>query len=60
MGAGVKQKTNGISDRMPCPIIPGEKRVLNKRLIEALVNQVYDMELRGEPNRRIGAYRKAD
>ncbi|NIV40593.1 MAG: hypothetical protein GWN58_67715, partial [Anaerolineae bacterium] len=26
----------GISDRMPRPIIPGDKRTLNKRIVEAL------------------------
>jgi DNA polymerase/3'-5' exonuclease PolX len=27
--------------------------------VEALANQVYDMELRGEPKQRVWAYRKA-
>jgi DNA repair photolyase len=49
----------GISGRMPRSIIPGDKRALNKRVVEALANQVYDMELRGEPSRRVWAYRKA-
>jgi DNA repair photolyase len=49
----------GIRDRMPRPIIPGDKRALNKRVVEALANQVYDMELNGEPSRRIWAYRRA-
>lgn len=49
----------GIRDRMPRPIIPGDKRTLNKRVVEALANQVYDMELHGEPNHRIWAYRRA-
>jgi DNA repair photolyase len=49
----------GISDRMPRPIIPGDKRALNKRIVEALAKQVYDMELRGEPQQRVWAYRKA-
>jgi DNA repair photolyase len=48
----------GIRDRIPRPIIPGDKRALNKRVVEALANQVYDMELRGEPSRRVWAYRK--
>jgi hypothetical protein len=38
----------GIHDRMPRPIIPGDKRTLNKRVVEALANQVYDMELRAK------------
>ena len=49
----------GISDRMPRPIIPGEKRALNKRIVEALANQVYGMELHGESSQRVWAYRKA-
>jgi DNA repair photolyase len=49
----------GIPDRMPRPIIPGEKRALNKRIVEALANQVYTLELRGESSPRVWAYRKA-
>jgi len=49
----------GISDRIPRPIIPGDKRTLNKRVVEALANQVYYMELNGEPAHRVWAYRKA-
>jgi hypothetical protein len=50
---------HGISDRMPRPIIPGDKRTLNKRVVEALANTVYRMELEGQPNHRLWAYRKA-
>ncbi|MGD2207120.1 MAG: radical SAM protein [Anaerolineae bacterium] len=49
----------GIAHRMPRPIIPGDKRTLNKRVVEALANQVYWMELAGEPKHRLWAYRKA-
>lgn len=49
----------GISDRIPRPIIPGDKRTLNKLVAEALANQVYYMELNGAPNHRVWAYRKA-
>jgi DNA repair photolyase len=49
----------GISDRMPRPIIPGDKRTLNKRIVETLANQVYTMELANAPGQRIWAYRKA-
>jgi hypothetical protein len=49
----------GIRDRMPRPIIPGDKRTLNKLVVEALANQSYYMELNGEPQRRVWAYRKA-
>ena len=44
---------------MPRPIIPGEKRALNKRLVEALANKVYELELNNESNYRVWAYRKA-
>jgi DNA repair photolyase len=49
----------GIRDRMPRPIIPGDKRALNKRVVEALANQVYAMELEGASSQRMWAYRKA-
>ena len=49
----------GISDRVPRPVIPGDKRTLNKRIVEALANQLYYMELSGESSQRMWAYRKA-
>jgi hypothetical protein len=52
----------GISDPpdgVPRPIIPGDKRALNKRIVEALANQCYQMELENAPGQRIWAYRKA-
>jgi hypothetical protein len=49
----------GISDRMPRPIIPGDKRTLNKRIVEALANQCYWLELDNAPSQRVWAYRKA-
>jgi hypothetical protein len=49
----------GIRDRMPRPIIPGDKRTVNKRVVEGLANQVYWMEVNGEPSGRIWAYRRA-
>ena len=49
----------GISDRIPRPIIAGDKRALNKRVVETLANQCYCMELAGEPKHRVWAYRKA-
>jgi DNA polymerase/3'-5' exonuclease PolX len=39
--------------------IPGDKRTLNKRIVEALANELYTMELNSEPSRRVWAYRKA-
>lgn len=52
-------KQYGISDRMPRPIIPGDKRTLNKRIVEALANECYWMDLDNAPGQRIWAYRKA-
>lgn len=49
----------GIKDRAPRPVIPGEKRALNKRVVEALANQVYTLELQGAPQAQVWAYRKA-
>jgi len=49
----------GISDRMPRPIIAGDKRALNKRIVEALANQCYWMELDNAAGQRVWAYRKA-
>jgi DNA repair photolyase len=49
----------GIADRMPRPVIPGEARALNKRVVEALANRVYEMELAGKPSQSVWAYRKA-
>jgi hypothetical protein len=48
-----------IADRMPRPIIPGDKRALNKRIVEALANQCYWLELDNAPGQRVWAYRKA-
>jgi len=49
----------GISDRIPRPIIPGDKRTLNKRIVEVLANQLYSLELNTTPTERVWAYRKA-
>jgi DNA polymerase/3'-5' exonuclease PolX len=49
----------GISDRMPRPIIPGEKLAVNKRIAEQLANKAYRLELAGESSYRIWADRKA-
>jgi DNA repair photolyase len=49
----------GISDRMPRPVIPGEKRSLNKRIVEHLANQCYFMDLENATVARVWAYRKA-
>jgi DNA repair photolyase len=49
----------GIQDRMPRPIIPGDKFALNKRVVEHLARHSYDMELDGKPQSQIWAYRRA-
>lgn len=50
---------HGIRDRMPRPIIPGNRRALNKQVVEELADRTYTMELNGEPGYRIWSYRKA-
>jgi DNA repair photolyase len=50
---------SGISDRIPRPIIPGDKRALNKRIVERLADAVYEKEIHQQPDHRIWAYRKA-
>jgi hypothetical protein len=49
----------GIADRIPRPIIPGEKRSLNKRIVEVLANGAYELELDEAPSQQVWAYRKA-
>ena len=50
---------HGIRDRMQRPIVPGEKRSLNKRIVESLADKLYEMELNNEPSYRLWAYRNA-
>jgi DNA repair photolyase len=49
----------GLSDRMPRPIIAGEKRTLNKRVAESLANRAYTLEIEEAPQSEVWAYRKA-
>jgi DNA repair photolyase len=49
----------GISDRIPRPIIPGEKRSLNKQIVEKLAEMLHNLELENASNSQIWAYRKA-
>jgi DNA repair photolyase len=49
----------GIPDRMPRPILPGEKRALNKQAAELLADRTYEMELDGMDAAHIWPYRKA-
>ena len=46
-----------ISDRIPRPIIPGEKRSLNKRIVEVLADQCYWLDLENASSQRVWAYR---
>lgn len=49
----------GLRDRIPRPIIPGEKRARNKRLAETFANRAYYLELDRAPASQVWAYRKA-
>jgi DNA repair photolyase len=49
----------GISDRMPRPVIPGDKRELNKRIVERLAYQEHLLGLNKAPEYEIWKYRKA-
>lgn len=49
----------GIKDRMTRPIIPGDKFATNKRIVEILVDKLYDLELAQASKQRLWAYRKA-
>lgn len=49
----------GISDRIPRPVIAGEKRAINKRIVEALAYQLHIHELNNANQQLIWAYRKA-
>ncbi len=50
--------STGIRDRVPRPIVAGDKRTLNKRLVEWLADQAYTVDLAGD-TRRMWEYRKA-
>lgn len=49
----------GIPDRLPRPVMPGERRAVSKRVVEALANRAYTLELENAPQARVWAYRKA-
>ena len=49
----------GIKDRMPRPIIPGDKFATNKRIVEILADKLYQMELERAHKSRLWDYRKA-
>jgi len=44
---------------MPRPVLPGEKRALNKQAAELLADRTYTMELEGADAAHIWPYRKA-
>jgi DNA repair photolyase len=48
----------GIADRIPRPIIPGDRRQINKRLAEWLADRAYTLELEGAPSKHVWTYRK--
>jgi DNA repair photolyase len=48
-----------ISDRMPRPIIPGDKRELNKRIVEVFAIEEHLLGLNKAPEQQIWNYRKA-
>ncbi|MCX6071338.1 MAG: helix-hairpin-helix domain-containing protein, partial [Chloroflexi bacterium] len=50
---------HGLADRIPRPVIPSDRRALNKRVVERLANQAYALELESAPAQRVWAYRKA-
>ncbi len=50
---------HGLADRIPRPIIPGDRRAHTKRVVERLANQAYALELEAAPAQRVWTYRKA-
>lgn len=49
----------GIHDRVPRPILPSDKRALNRRIVEILAEQLYSLELENAPGYRQWEIRKA-
>jgi DNA repair photolyase len=49
----------GIRDRQPRPIIPGDGRTTNRRVVERLAEELYTLELENATQRELWAYRKA-
>jgi DNA repair photolyase len=50
---------HGLSDRIPRPIVPGDRHAVNKRVAEHLANTAYALELEEAAGSRVWAYRKA-
>lgn len=51
--------SEGIRDRIPRPIIPGDRRAVNRRVVELLADQIHIMELTNQVPSKIWAYRTA-
>lgn len=49
----------GLSDLIPRPIIPSERRRLNKRVVEILVERLHAMQLENAPENEQWHYRRA-
>jgi len=49
----------GIRDRIPRPILPGDKRALNKRIVERLADTLHEMELNQAEEGQLWVVRKA-
>jgi DNA repair photolyase len=52
-------RKHGVPDRMKRPIIRGEEFPTNKRIAALLAEKVYEMEITGENESRVWAYRRA-
>ena len=50
---------HGLRDRIPRPILPGDKRALNQRVVERLADKAYALDLDGARASKVWAYRKA-
>jgi DNA repair photolyase len=50
---------HGIRDRIPRPIIPGDKRALNKRIVAELAEEIYSLEINAAPGTKLWSLRKA-
>jgi hypothetical protein len=49
----------GLRDRIPRPIVPGDRRYLNKRIAEHLADKTYTLELERASASSVWAHRKA-
>jgi hypothetical protein len=49
----------GLVDRIPRPVIPGDKRERNRQLVEVFANRAYALELEAAPGAKVWEQRKA-